>query len=337
MSLWLSQDHLVPRKQLWAAEEAKTVEERRRRYRCRDRFVRLEQVPAWAAYHLALVSRQRAERQQRFAKLREAYERRKAQHDSKKQRLEEKKRRKALREEKKKTTTTTTTTTTRPTRQQQQQQKQISKEEEEEEEEGDNIEARRRRLEQAQEALHQRKALHESKQQRFEEKKKRFEEKKKRFEEKRRSHRDACGRAHQQTDARSTAATTGVPQPPSSPQDAEPGDGKAHESTTQVEQEKEKKEQQQQQQEEEEEEEEEELSSSSSSSSSEESELSSTEEEPADVSSEMEQSPPCAYFAPDEELNSLLSLWQGDITRLEIDAIVNAANRCARVFPVRVC
>ena len=28
----------------------------------------------------------------------------------------------------------------------------------------------------------------------------------------------------------------------------------------------------------------------------------------------------------DEEINSKISLWQGDITRLEIDAIVNAAN-----------
>ena len=28
----------------------------------------------------------------------------------------------------------------------------------------------------------------------------------------------------------------------------------------------------------------------------------------------------------DEELNRLVSLWRGDITRLEIDCIVNAAN-----------
>ena len=33
-----------------------------------------------------------------------------------------------------------------------------------------------------------------------------------------------------------------------------------------------------------------------------------------------------ARFAPDSTLNSKVSLWRGDITSLEIDAIVNAAN-----------
>lgn len=32
-------------------------------------------------------------------------------------------------------------------------------------------------------------------------------------------------------------------------------------------------------------------------------------------------------YEVDEELNSKVSLWTGDITRLEIDAIVNAANK----------
>lgn len=31
-------------------------------------------------------------------------------------------------------------------------------------------------------------------------------------------------------------------------------------------------------------------------------------------------------FQPNTEINSKISLWQGDITLLEIDAIVNAAN-----------
>lgn len=31
-------------------------------------------------------------------------------------------------------------------------------------------------------------------------------------------------------------------------------------------------------------------------------------------------------FTVDDEINSKISLWQGDITHLEIDAIVNAAN-----------
>lgn len=31
-------------------------------------------------------------------------------------------------------------------------------------------------------------------------------------------------------------------------------------------------------------------------------------------------------FSVDDEINSKVSLWQGDITQLEIDAIVNAAN-----------
>jgi len=30
-------------------------------------------------------------------------------------------------------------------------------------------------------------------------------------------------------------------------------------------------------------------------------------------------------FKPDPKLNNIVSLWQGDITELEIDAIVNAA------------
>ena len=32
-------------------------------------------------------------------------------------------------------------------------------------------------------------------------------------------------------------------------------------------------------------------------------------------------------YEVDEELNSKVSIWTGDITRLEIDAIVNAANK----------
>jgi hypothetical protein len=31
-------------------------------------------------------------------------------------------------------------------------------------------------------------------------------------------------------------------------------------------------------------------------------------------------------FRPDSDINSKVSLWQGDITQLEIDCIVNAAN-----------
>lgn len=31
-------------------------------------------------------------------------------------------------------------------------------------------------------------------------------------------------------------------------------------------------------------------------------------------------------FGVDDEINGKISLWQGDITQLEVDAIVNAAN-----------
>ena len=36
--------------------------------------------------------------------------------------------------------------------------------------------------------------------------------------------------------------------------------------------------------------------------------------------------PLAARFAPDDELNKMVSLWRGDITSMEIDGIVNAAN-----------
>jgi len=42
---------------------------------------------------------------------------------------------------------------------------------------------------------------------------------------------------------------------------------------------------------------------------------------------EKELANPNALFPPDEDLNAKVSLWQGDITTLEIDGIVNAAKR----------
>ncbi len=47
-SYWGGRRNVLPRDQMWAAEEQKGVEERRRRYRCRDKFVTLEDVPTWA-------------------------------------------------------------------------------------------------------------------------------------------------------------------------------------------------------------------------------------------------------------------------------------------------
>ena len=34
----------------------------------------------------------------------------------------------------------------------------------------------------------------------------------------------------------------------------------------------------------------------------------------------------CPKYEPNEEINSKICTWQGDITKLEIDAVVNAAN-----------
>ncbi len=47
-SYWGGRRNVLPRDQMWAAEEQKGVEERRRRYRCRDKFVTLEDIPTWA-------------------------------------------------------------------------------------------------------------------------------------------------------------------------------------------------------------------------------------------------------------------------------------------------
>ena len=40
----------------------------------------------------------------------------------------------------------------------------------------------------------------------------------------------------------------------------------------------------------------------------------------------MKQKSVCSEYAPNPVLDKKVSMWRGDITRLEIDAIVNAAN-----------
>jgi hypothetical protein len=56
--------------------------------------------------------------------------------------------------------------------------------------------------------------------------------------------------------------------------------------------------------------------------------MSEPEPDPADLVLYSEQDK--FTYAPNEEINQKVSLWQGDITTLEIDAIVNAANETLR-------
>lgn len=269
-SYWTRREPLVPREQMWANEEAKSIDERRRRYRCRDRFVTLEDIPSWPIYRQGIAQRLRQERREKIeaahrwiAQQREAYRRRCAQHEAKRQRLEAARERKAARQAR------------RQAKLEEKQQKQVEQEDEAnkknvEEEEGEA-----------------------SKQQQVEQEK--VEDEK---------------NVEQQ-------------------QEGEVVEKKAEEET--VEEEKKEDSDDDDDDVDDDDDDDEDVTSSD-----EESELSSSEEEPvfaelpdpdADEEVEEQAPPPTAHFAPDEEINRIVTMWRGDITHLEIDAIVNAANR----------
>jgi len=269
-SYWTRREPLVPREQMWANEEAKSIDERRRRYRCRDRFVTLEDIPSWPIYRQGIAQRLRQERLEKIeaarrwiAQQREAYRRRCAQHEAKRQRLEAARERKAARQAR---------------RQAKLEQKQVEAEEEE---------ANKKNVEE-EEASKQPQQVEQVEQEKVEDE-------------------------------------TNVEQ-----QGEEAVEKKAEETVAE-----EKKEDSDDDDVDDDDEEDDDDDDEDVTSSDEESELSSSEEEPVfaelpdpDADVEEEQAPPpTAHFAPDEEINRIVTMWRGDITHLEIDAIVNAANR----------